>query len=272
MKHGSGAVRRFLGMPIALVAAAVLVGPPASGVVLEKGALQKHRQDIGKQLAKMVLCIAKAGTKCEAKGEHSGVECNLVDPDASTVSDKVAAKLAAAIGKCESKLALDKKGPASDYAAIGCPGDSNSGLAGDQPYADLDDYEANVGGDAREALSLLTPLIDVLCGGPNSENQAVQDCVKAQVAGLSSYAAGVFKCQEQCENDYSGGKGGGGPTDSTTQCAAGNAGADDNFADCVGGALDKAEAKGALIPAALAAVSAAINDATNDLYNEDDCP
>ena len=273
MTSKSGLFARAMG---AVACLALLTTSMASAEVLtDKSPEAKHRKDVGKQTAKFVACLAKAAIKCEKGGASSGVDCDLSNPPASTHPDpkgKVIPKFLAAIAKCEMKVNLTKKGPASDYTLFGCPGDSDPVTSGDQPYTDLTDFQAGLSQNTRDQLSLLTPAIDILCGGPNSTDPAVIACTELQANGLLKYAKGVFKCQEKCENDYQNKKGNGGPTDSAAQCAAGDAGADSNFKDCVNGVLAKAQKKGALIAGLVTAVNAAVNKATNDLYNQNDCP
>ena len=96
-----------------------------------------------KQGSKNTLCTAKALLKCEENGVVDRPECDAANPGASTVpdpNDKIVPKLVADIAKCESKLDYAKKSAtgnsATDYTALGCPGDSVPGGA-DDPFADL---------------------------------------------------------------------------------------------------------------------------------------
>jgi hypothetical protein len=268
--------RRIIAIASGALALAFVVVTSAGAVVLDPSSqkdLVKHRKDIGKQTTKMALCLAKSAIKCEKGGATSASECNLADPASSThPNPKNVEKFIAAVDKCEGKLNLTKKGPASDYSLIGCPGDSDPGTPGDQPYTDLTDYQAGVPATTAAQLNLLTPVIDSQCGGPASTDPAVIDCVAEQAAALLKYAKGVFKCEAKCEEDYKGGKGLGGPTDSDTQCNPSSGSADPDFANCVSAALAKVQKKVTLFPIEVTAVNAAIGTASNDLYNQNDCP
>jgi len=129
------------------VALALSVGI-AHGLVLTAGsASQKQRADVGKQVAKLTSCLAKSTIKCEESGVNSGVECDLTNPGASTVAEPAKSKFIAAVATCLSKLDLEKKSatgdPAADYTGIGCPGDSDPNTRGDQPYTDMNAFEAS---------------------------------------------------------------------------------------------------------------------------------
>jgi len=259
----------LLGAAVAGGLALGVAGSVRGLVLMDKSAEAKQRKDIGKQGAKESLCVAKALLKCEANGTSKDPECNATNPASSTVPDpkgKIIPKLTADITKCESKLNYAKKSATgnavTDYTGIGCPGDSDSGTAGDQPFADLTGYQAFVGPNTRAQLDLLGTLLGVLC----ADNQCAVDQGNLGLA----YAKGLFKCISKCENDYKDKKGNGGPDDLTTHCdpAAG----DPNFATCVSGALAKAQKKGTINVLLVNAINSAIATASNDLYNQDDCP
>lgn len=245
----------------------------ASAVILtDKSAEQKHRKDVGKQIGKLVSCFAKTIEKCEKKGADATSECNIADPPASTIADaKAKAKFIDGVAKCKSKLNLTKKGPASNYTAFGCVGDSDSGTGGDQPYTDLNDFQANIGQDTQDALSALGPGIQALCGIDPAPAADAAECALLHIKQGGKYGKSVFKCMEKCENDYKGGKGLGGPVDDTDQCNPASS-ADADFTACVAKGLAGANKKGTLKALVVDALDAALGDANNDLYNEDDCP
>src|SRR5262249_47192945 len=114
----------------------------AHGILLPSGSpLQIQRADVGKQEAKFVACLAKANIKCEEKGADCSVECNVPNPNGSTIADATAkAKFEAAVTTCLGKVDLEKKSAtgnaAMDYTGIGCPGDADPNTSGDQPFAD----------------------------------------------------------------------------------------------------------------------------------------
>src|SRR5690606_37771167 len=126
----------------------------------------------------------------EKSGTTVNAECVLATgtgPDA---------KFPAAIAKCESKVDYTKKSfgdIASDYDAIGCPGDSdgNSGN-GDQPYSDLVTYEAGANETAKSSIDLIGALVGALsnCGTDPDPNKCSIKVAKA----LGGYAKDVYKC------------------------------------------------------------------------------
>ena len=228
------------------VALALSVGI-AHGLVLTAGsASQKQRADVGKQVAKLTSRLAKSTIKCEESGVNSGVECDLTNPGASTVAEPAKSKFIAAVATCLSKLDLEKKSatgdPAADYTGIGCPGDSDPNTGGDQPYTDMNAFEASQLTGVPTQLAKLPPFIEQICGGMNSTNPLILACEDTDAKALLKYGTSANKCQSKCENDYSGSKGNGGPTDSTTQCALASASADTAFKLCEQAARDKLDA------------------------------
>jgi hypothetical protein len=235
----------------------------------------KLRADIGKQVAKYTFCLVKAASKCEAKGTTSGVECHLdtgvVDYDPGDAT----AKFAASIAKCDSKLALTKKG--TDYVGIGCPGDCNTVAPGTQECADIPAFEATVKAvtpsSAKGQLGLLATGIDGACGvdtGAGPTDAARIDCVKAQVKLASKYGSAVFKCEGKCEVDFKDKKGNGGPSNGP-DCLAGDGGADANFTACVNKTLSKIAPNLSPSLAGLPGVlNGVINSATAGLYDRFD--
>jgi len=265
MRFSKGFVRAALGVGLLFTAGTAV----RALILMDKSAAQKQRADIGKQGAKNALCMAKASLKCEANGTSVMPECKLVNPASSTVPDpknKIIPQLTAALDKCESKLDYAKKSatgnPVTDYTGIGCPGDSDTGTAGDQPFADLTAYQNNVGLSTRTQLEALGTVLSVIC----ADNQCAVD---QGTLGLA-YAKGLFKCFGKCEDDYKNKAGNGGDTDSTTNCNPTTG--DSNMVACAGAALSKAQKKGMLNATLKLAIENALVIATNDLYNQDDCP
>jgi len=259
-----------------LVPAALAIGLALAGatvvkalILVAKSPAAQQRTDIGKQSTKLTLCMAKATLKCEANGTSNAPECNIVDPDSSTVPDpkgKIIPKYKAALNKCASKLDFSKKSatndPVTDYTGIGCPGDSDPNTAGNQPFTDLNAYQANVAPNARSQLHLLGAILQAIC----ADNQCTVD---QGTLGLA-YAKGLLKCVGKCEDDYNNKAGNGGGTDDMTVCTAGSA--DPNMQACVSSALEKAQKKGTLNATLKSSLEAAVASASNGLYNEDDCP
>jgi hypothetical protein len=270
-----------------LVSALVLASRPAHGVVLAEGsAEQKHRRDIGKQVAKYVQCLVKAAQKCEANGDEADQECFLSgNGGAGSVQggdpNLDLADFQERIAKCDGKLDLAKKSPsdgtdpAGDYEEIGCPGDSVPG-GSDQRYTDLDAFEAGVKTSAKSQIELLGSL---LCGAAcsadcNDDSEANRDCLEKDSKEFAKYAKGVSKCQDKCEKDYDSPDtaGGGGPTDDDEVCSVGGTGGA-NFDTCAGTPAAKLASKASAAGVAnlKPLVDLALNDASNDLYNECDC-
>lgn len=225
----------------------------------------KLRSDVGAQIAKYTFCLVKAAAKCEGKGLNSGVECHLdtgvVDYDPLDAQG-AQTKFQAAIAKCDSKVALTKKG--TDYVGIGCPGDCNSVAPGLQQCADLPAFQASVlaATGAKAQLGTLAAGVDLACtlatGNNDPTSDVRKDCVTDNVKLLIKYAQAAFKCEGKCQNDFKNKKGNGGPNNGPN-CLAGNGGADANFNACVNKALTKVTS-----PVALNLISAALNKAVND--------
>src|SRR5206468_6173151 len=175
--------------------------------------------------AKLVACLAKASIKCEEKGADSSSECNLANPNSSTIMDPTAkSKFVTAVATCLGKVDLEKKSatgnPATDYTGIGCPGDADPNTSGDQPFADMNAFQANQLTSVPTQLAMLAPFIAQICGGGTATSDPlVLACMDTDAKALLKYGTSANKCQTKCENDYSGSKGGAEPTDSTTQCA-----------------------------------------------------
>ncbi len=265
--------KRYIGL-FSLAAGAILLGAAAASaeILAAKSPEQKHRADVGKQVSKLVLCIVKQSEKCEKKGTSAAQECDLSDPPSSTIADgKAKTKFIDGIAKCESKLNLTKKGPASNYSVFGCPGDSVPGGT-DDPYADMAAFGTGISPTARTQLDLLGVILNGLCTGDPLGQPDAASCVLFQIKNGAKYSKGVYNCMGKCENDYQDKKGNGGTFDDPAQCYPGNASADDNFESCVNDTLAKAEKKGQLHDGLIAAINGALGDANNDLYNENDCP
>jgi hypothetical protein len=282
-------MKRYLSYVVGAAATVFVVGT-VYAVVTMPGDLEKHRADITKQTNKLVACMAKAAIKCESKGANSATECDLEAGTATTPDANANAKFAEAAGpggKCESKLDFLKKGPAGDYSQLGCPGDSDDVTPGDQPYADFAAVEAAARENVAEAINLITPALQGLCGGvPTTDNEAVASCMEVAAKGLLKYAKGAGKCQLKCENDHDDEIGDGGDADNT-ECNIGDS-TDANFNTCISEASAKGKKKipteacgAAGDPGCMdlaeygiveTAVSNALDDTVNDGYNEDDCP
>lgn len=240
--------------------------------VIDKGSNPstfKLRADVAQQEAKYTACLVKAASKCEKGGAFSGPECDLATgavsyeptPGADTT------KFQNAIAKCDTKLELTKRG--TDYAGIGCPGDCDvaSGL---QQCASLAAYESAVEGSAATAaksrIGLLAVAVDDACaaaGTPDSEARI--DCVADAMKQLAKYASSLFKCEQKCEGDEKGKKGGGALTNAAV-CLVGP----DAHASLV-----ECEEKAAAKVTSTAAVSASpqvvgfVNESTDGLFNRE---
>ncbi|MBX3023719.1 hypothetical protein KF840_02300 [bacterium] len=240
-------------------------------------AAAKLRADVAKQVAKYTFCLVKAAAGCEKGGATSAVECNLGTGAVAyeMPAGAATAKFNAAIGKCDDKMVLSKKG--NDYIGIGCPGDCDAGTPGVQQCAGMSAFEASVesaaASSAKGQLGLLATLIDLACGTdlgvPNTDPARIK-CATDQAKLMSKYAQGVFKCQAKCENDFKNSKGNGGPSNGA-ECKAGDVGAAPAFATCVSAGLGKVSPKFSPSVAALVpAINAVVNDATGGLYNRFD--
>lgn len=279
-----GIIARGTGIAVAAAAGLVFSSLNASAIVLlEKSEAQKLRADIQKQQHGLIACLVKAAVNCEKSGNLVASECNLATGTATAPAD-AKGKFAADIAKCESKLNFLKKAKTlnatTGYTALGCPGDSDSGAAGDQPYTDIAAWQAATAPASRTQINTLAVALGALttCGSqPDVKSQ--QKCQAAEVKRVSTYAFAVQKCQLACENDYKGKKGNGGDNDTTGACslnaAASGGTGDANFNKCI----DKAYAKltkTPLPPNVVALVmpqlATALNDANNDINNENDCP
>jgi hypothetical protein len=249
-------------------------------VLTAKTDAQKHRKDIGKQLAKHTFCVAKAALTCEKKGTTSDPECDLTDGSTPGGFDaKAAAKFVAAIAKCDTKFVAAKKAKTSDYQQIGCPGDCDGGTPGTQQCANLAAYEANVESGANTAgakfqIGVLGTLISSNCQaftGLPAGSAATIDCAKNDAGRLNKAAKGLNKCIELCENDYKDKKGNGGPDDGDQCQATGTPAA--AFSACLVKKRDKQLAKilapgNATVVASL--VNSALDSAADDLFNKND--
>jgi len=254
--------------------ALALVGTGAFAHVLDKIADKdafKLRADVAKQQAGHIFCLVKAASKCEIKGVVSSAECDLSTGAVAyePVPGSETAKFQAAIAKCDAKQDLDKKG--TDYVGIGCPGDCDD-ADGIQRCADLPAYELTAEATGPNAikgqLGLLSVLVDGGCAGEGAPDGAARiDCVKTAVSQLSKYASTVSKCQQKCELDATGKKGGGAATNAGV-CSVDGVDVHPSITDC--------EAKAALkltqsVAAGLApVVTALLNDANDSLFNRED--
>jgi hypothetical protein len=249
--------------------ALLLAGASAQAHVLDKKADKnafKLRADVAKQTAKYTSCLAKAALKCEAKGALSSAECDLVTGAVGyePVPGAETAKFQAALSKCEDKLNLTKKGTL--YTEIGCPGDCNSAAPGAQQCSDLPAFEALTSTAVRGQLGVLTTVIDSACAAAGTvDSEARIDCVDEAAKQLAKYGASLFKCQQKCEADEKGSKGGGATTNAGV-CLVGSGAPE--FNDCEGKAATKLTSTAAV--ALKGAVATVISDATNGLFNRSD--
>jgi len=243
----------------------------------DKG-LEKLRADIGKQVAKYTFCLVKAASSCEKGGSSSASECNLGTGAVSfePTGGKYTDKFTAAIAKCDSKVALSKKG--SDYQGIGCPGDCGPMTPGLQQCADMAAFQTSTLSPTtgvRGQLGALAAGIDLACGldtGAMQTDQVRMDCVANSAAVLTKYAKSLVKCQSKCETDYKDTKGNGG-LDNGDSCASGAGGADPAFNACDSAAASKAGlgTLGAnMTSIVVAGLRSTINDANRGLYDRFD--
>jgi hypothetical protein len=276
----------FVRITMAAVAGLMVSSTTASALVLvEKSEEQKLRADIQKQQHGYVSCLVKAAANCEKSGAVAESECDLPSGTATPPAD-AKGKFAADIAKCDGKLNFLKKAKtltdASAYTAIGCPGDSDSGTSGDQPYNLLSELQAATPAATKTQIQTLAAALGVLTGCndegtyPTAKDQ--NKCQAAEVKRIAGYAAAIQKCEQGCEVDYKDKKGNGGTTD-TGVCSLNAGGTSGSMANAFGACVDKAYAKatktpipGAVGPVVLPQLATALNDANNDLNNENDCP
>ena len=280
-----GIIARGTGIAVMAAAGLVLSSLNASALVLtEKSEAQKLRADIQKQQHGYIACLVKAATNCEKSGAGSASECDLNNGTATPPADSKG-KFAADIAKCDAKLNFLKKAKTLDastgYTGIGCPGDSDNGTAGDQPYGDMSSYQAGVPATTKSQIQALALVVAAFSGCSSISDPKEQNkCQAAEVKRISSYAFAIQKCQLACENDYKNKKGNGGPSDSTGACslnASATSGTGDvNFNTCIDKAYGKAIKKTPFPPMiagfVLPQLATALNDANNDVNNENDCP
>lgn len=225
----------------------------------------KLRATIAKQLSGYGSCLLKAVAKCEAKGTSSVPECDAATSVVAyePVAGEQTAKFVAAVAKCDAKLDPDKK--ATDYVGIGCPGDCDP-AAGTQECASLAAYEASLEsatGVKAEVAQLLLD-VDAACAGAGAPTSPERiECVADATKALTTYRAKVLKCQQTCEADVKGSKGGGAITNAAVCVVPGGHA---SLIECTA----KAGAKLSLPAATLApSVVDAANDLTTDLYNRE---
>lgn len=275
---------RTSGVVAAALAGLIVSSSAASALVLvEKSEAQKLRADIQGQQSKYVACLVKAASNCESSGSGAASECNLNNGTATPPAN-AKGKFVADIAKCDAKLDFLKKAKTltatSGYNGIGCPGDSNSGTAGDQPYTDMSAWQAATPASTKTQIQALAVLLAALSGCNTAGTGSAKDqnkCEAALVKVISGYAAAIYKCEVACENDYKNKKGNGGGTDAPA-CdlnagATGGAG-DANFNACITKAYTKATKvpfNAGIQSAVLPQLATALNDANNDLNNQNDC-
>jgi hypothetical protein len=202
---------------LAAVLSLMLFGDAEALVIEAKTEAQKLRADIGKQLTGLAGCFSKAWQKCEKGTDPLTTSCSIetgeTDLDASYPGD-LSGKFADDIAKCVSKVDFLKKAKdlnaTTGYEAVGCPGDSDSVVAGDQRFSDMDAYEAGAIASLRVTVDQFGLLAAV--SGCDTDPK-VEKCVSTLIKSLDLYTKGIGLCQWKCENDYKGKKGGGGPND-----------------------------------------------------------
>lgn len=221
-----------------LLAAVVLAARPetaAAGILTKGSDAQKQRLDIAKQVAKYWSCVLKATAKCERDGGHSGLECDPQSGHALPPADPKGT-FAAALAKCDEKLDFNKKGsgdPTGDYVAMTCPQLNYSG------NSSVDQLQANVISGIRYLVFVRLNIIDSICPQPDQSvlPEAVE-CAATYLELTNKFMKLALKCQEKCENDYSGKKGNGGKTN-VPVCIS-MAAPDPNYLACLSDAIDTA--------------------------------
>jgi len=274
-------MRKGIGIAAAVAAGVLVSSLNASALVLtEKSEAQKLRADIQKQSHGYIACLVKAATNCEKSGNTINRECVLATSTATAPAD-AKGKFAPDVAKCDAKLNYLKKAKTltatTGYTGIGCPGDSDAGTAGDQPYADMTAYQASVAPASKAQIDTLALALNGLTGC--AMNADPLKCQAAEIKRVAAYAIATQKCQLACENDYKNKKGNGGPNDSATGCslnALGNGSQGDvNFTACIDkayGKLTKTPLPAGVSAGLLPLLAPALNDANNDINNENDCP
>lgn len=267
-------------------ALAIIAAGQAHALILEnKSEAQAIRQEISKQNLAQTACLVKANLACEASSTNLGSNCDLLTGAASNGAD-AKGKYAEAIAKCDSKFNFMKKAktytPAQAYTAIGCPGDADTGTAGNQNFPNMGAYQTSANTTIKTQLNLLSAIvpgsIDIDPGTAGNQPCADRKCISGAVSGLSKYAQALQKCIIACENDYSAKKGNGGPNDSLV-CAvdasgiSGAAGSDPAFDACVDKAWASATKKPLPLAGLAGTVGSLLGNAAQTLYNAaSNCP
>src|SRR5262245_56566104 len=176
-----GKLVHVLGLTAMSLAVTGWLAGSASGLILaDKSDAQKLRKGIQKQQTKFIDCIVKAALKCEKSGDQiSPPEGDLSTGTATPPADSKGA-FVADIAQCDSKVDYTKKllgDVASDYDAMGCPGDSVPG-GSDQPYADLLAYQTGAIANGKDQVDTLGAVLagaaadPSVCGSePTAEDQ-----------------------------------------------------------------------------------------------------
>lgn len=249
-------------------------------VLAAKSEEQALRADISKQVAGYTACIVKANLACEASGASTTQECDLTTSTATAPAD-AKGKFAGDVAKCDGKVNYMKKSKSftslAAYRAIGCVGDSDAGTGGNQPYTNMNTYQAGAMASAKANVKLLGGLLPGLVSGA-PWNCSDQKCVAGVASSLAKWTGAVQKCFAACENDYAGKAGNGGGVDLPTPCnissdgQSGGAGADPAFTACVEKAYASATKKIAL-PAAIGVIAGILQGANDGFYNPaSNCP
>lgn len=239
---------------------------PFVGVPAEKASFAQLK-DIYKQGAKFTACTVKATVSCESKFGTTvfAQDCVMATKTAPVLAGT---SFSDALGACEGKVDYLKKSATgdqfADYQGMRCPGDSDSSLAGIQPYANLLAWENNHNATYTQ-LDALSLLVGIL----GSVNNRDMPTVAKDIGELSKYAQSLYKCFGSCEGDTKGNKGLGGTTDSATQCATTSA--DPVQAACVAAAKVKMESKlgmnGGIYSGIVITINGALDTAMNASFN-----
>lgn len=224
-------------------------------------------KDIYKQGAKFTACTVKAAVSCELKYGTTVIDQDCVMATA-TAPMAAGTSFEDALRACEDKVNYLKKSATeeqlADYMGMRCPGDSNSSLAGIQPYANLLAWQNN-----HHAAYVQLDALGLLVGILGSVNNRDMKTVAKDIGELSKYAQSLYKCFGSCEGDTKGSKGGGATTDSATQCATTSA--DPVQAACVAAAKVKMESKlgmnGGIYAGIVITINGALDTAMNASFN-----
>jgi len=258
-----------------LAGALAIVGAgQAHALVLQnRTEAQAIRQELSKKVPEQLACLVKATLACEASSTTLGADCSLLTAGTQNGAD-AKGKYAAAIAKCDAKWNVIRKNKsytdAGAYEAIGCPGDSDSNTNGNQRYTNMSSYQVGANLIVKNQLHLLSLIlassVDTDPAAPGNQSCGDEKCLARAATGLLKYVQALQKCIIACENDYSGKKGNGGPTDGS-ECLveasgiSGAAGSAPAFDACV----DKAWASANKKPLALGSLAGGVGSLLGNL-------